>query len=71
MIGLVVLIACMVFYYRAFEMDGRSGVAGAILSFLAFGATGFLGGGLIMAVVGQVVLYFLIAAFRVYKDSRK
>ncbi len=57
-----------VFWYRAFEMDGRNGVVGAGLG---VGVWLLTPGGFLLHVGGQVCLFFAITAWRVLRDRRR
>ena len=69
--GFVIMVACVVFFYKAGEMDDGPAFLWAAMSLLVWYGTGmFIGGGLFTHVGGQVALFFGIAVFRVLRDLR-
>jgi hypothetical protein len=62
-----------VIFYKAGEMEGRSGLLWCLISFLAWIATPqFLPSRLLSKILGQVALFFGIALFRMFwEDFRK
>jgi hypothetical protein len=71
--GLVIMVACVVFFYKAAEMDDAPGFLWAGMSLLVWYGTGLLmpRAGLLAHVGGQVALFFGIAVFRVMRDLQK
>jgi hypothetical protein len=64
----VLLVACAVFFYRAGEFEGSSGVAWAGLSVvISFAIWRWLHGGFVAVLVGQVALFVGITLYRSYK----
>jgi hypothetical protein len=64
----VLLLACAVFYYRAGEFEGTSGIAWAGLSILISVAIWrWLGGGIISVLLGQLGLFAALTVWRARK----
>jgi hypothetical protein len=69
-IGIVVMIVCIAFFYKAGEMEGRSGLIWGLMSFGVWEITPrVLGYSLVAQIVGQVALFFGIAGFRVLLEE--
>ena len=66
----VLLLACAVFFYRAGEFDGSSGLAWAALSILISVAIWrWLHGGVLAVLLGQVGLFAGITLYRSWKKQ--
>jgi predicted cobalt transporter CbtA len=71
-IGFVIMLACVVFFYRAGQMEGKSGILWALMSVVVWRVTPHvLGDGLLSQIAGQVGLFIGIAVFRVLLDELK
>ncbi|HWH70101.1 MAG TPA: hypothetical protein VNT26_12000 [Candidatus Sulfotelmatobacter sp.] len=66
---LILLLVCAAFFYRAGEFEGRSGVAWAGLSaFISVAIWGWLRGGFIAVLLGQIGLFAAIPLYRCRKQ---
>jgi uncharacterized membrane protein YGL010W len=66
----VLLLACAIFYYRAGEFEGSSGLAWAALSILiSVLIWRLLDGGFLAVLLGQVGLFVGITLYRSWKKS--
>jgi len=64
----IVAVVCAVFFYRAGEFEGSSGITWAGLSaVISFAMLRWLQGGVIAVLLGQVALFIGITLYRSYK----
>lgn len=72
LISLVVMIACIAFFVKAAQMEGKSALLWGLMSFLVWSFTPVLFLSYFLSKIGaQVLLFFAIAAFRVFWDEYK
>ena len=68
--GLVVMLACAVFYYRLGEQEYSSGILLAAVSIVLWlGAGYFLGFGMLGSILVQVGLFFVLWLWNVLRDK--
>jgi len=66
LLGLVIMIACIVFFYKVGEAEHRSGALLAVISFMVWIAGGFVFGlGLFAGVLAQVGLFAVLSLIHI------
>ena len=66
----ILAVVCAVFFYRAGEFEGSSGIVWAGMSaVISIAIWAWLHGGLIAVLLGQVALFVGITLYRSYKKS--